>query len=294
MAIERIDRKEYPSFGVCIYCGASGDDVELTDEHIVPYSLGGNAVILNGSCKRCASETTKIENELGRRVYWDFRTHVNAPTRRKKERPTELPFTFAIGGGPAQTKTVPVADHPYFTPMPVWGVPGLLEGRPPSAEFQEYKAHIFYWIPLNIKETLELEDSVAAEIPFPEFRIDHHRFARAITKIAYCQTVAQFGLNNFRRLVLPDLILGRYPLVPYFVGCKLDDPPPPADRNFLHTIQVGNTCVNGIALVLVTVRLFANSGVEDHGPPVYEVVVGAPLPGTPLALSPQEMPFRNS
>ncbi|MFZ1093435.1 MAG: HNH endonuclease [Xanthobacteraceae bacterium] len=44
MAIERIDRKEYPSFDVCIYCGASGDDVELTDEHIVPFSLGGNAV----------------------------------------------------------------------------------------------------------------------------------------------------------------------------------------------------------------------------------------------------------
>ena len=36
MAIERIDRKEYPSFDVCIYCGASGDDVELTDETSFP------------------------------------------------------------------------------------------------------------------------------------------------------------------------------------------------------------------------------------------------------------------
>jgi hypothetical protein len=283
MAVERIERKEYPSFGECIYCGVSADDVELTDEHIVPFSLGGNAVILDGSCKACAAETTKIENELGRKVFWDLRTHMNAPTRRKKERPKVLPFTYSIAGGAAQTKTVPVADHPYFTPMPVWGLPGLLEGRPPSAQFQEHKAHVFYWIPPNIKETLGLEDGVPAEIPFPEFQIDHHRFARAIAKIAYCQTVAQFGLHNFRRLILPELILGRYPHVPYYVGCKLEDPPPPSDRSVLHVIQVGKERVNGIALVVTTVRLFANSGIEHHGPPVYEVVVGAPLRGTALA-----------
>ena len=68
MPIERIEKKEYPSFGECVYCGASGTDVELTDEHIVPFSLGGNAVILRGSCEACAAETSKIELELGRQV----------------------------------------------------------------------------------------------------------------------------------------------------------------------------------------------------------------------------------
>jgi hypothetical protein len=115
MPIERIDRKEYPSFGECIYCGASANDVELTDEHIVAFSLGGNAVILDGSCKVCAAETTKIENEVGRKVLWDFRAHVNAPTRRKKERPTELPFTYSVAGGATQTKTVPVASLLHST-----------------------------------------------------------------------------------------------------------------------------------------------------------------------------------
>jgi HNH endonuclease len=122
----RVEYKKYQSFGECIYCGASGAGIELTDEHIVPFSLGGNAVIVDGSCKGCARETTRIENELARRVYWDFRAHMNAPTRRKKERPSELPFSFSIGGSTPQTKVVPIADHPYFTPMPVWGLPGLL------------------------------------------------------------------------------------------------------------------------------------------------------------------------
>lgn len=274
MAVERIERKEYPSFGKCIYCGALASDAELTDEHIVPFSLVGNAVILKGSCKKCAAETAKIEHELGRKVFWDFRAHVNAPTRRKKDRPTELPFTFSIAGRAKQTKTVPIGDHPYLTAMPVWGLPGLLEGRPTDAPFQEYKAHVFYWIPPNIKETLALEDGVVAEIPFPEFRIDHHRFARAIAKIAYCQVVAQFELATCAGSALPSMILGQNPNVPYSVGCKLEDPPPPADRNVLHVIQVATEWVRGRFFVIVTVRLFANSGVEHHGSPIYEVVVG--------------------
>ena len=284
MAVERIDRKEYASFGECIYCGKKADDVKLTDEHIVPFSLGGNAVILDGSCKACAAETSKIENEIGRKVLWDFRTHTKGQTRRPKERPSELPFTYAIAGE-RQTKTVPVADHPFFTPFPVWGLPGLLRGNLPTTQFDHYKAHVFYSIPPNIKTTLGLRDGQLAEIPFPEFRINHEYFARAIAKIAYCQAVAQFGLFSFRRLVLPDLILGRYPCIPYFVGCKIDDPPPPTDSSVMHVIQVCVEKINGIRLVVVTVRLFANSGVEGHGPPIYEVVVGAPSSGTSSGLS---------
>jgi hypothetical protein len=59
--IHRIDRLEIPSFGECIYCGASANDVKLTNEHIIQ-SLGGKAVIVDGSCEKCAKETTKLEN----------------------------------------------------------------------------------------------------------------------------------------------------------------------------------------------------------------------------------------
>jgi hypothetical protein len=135
MTAERIDRNEYPSFGRCIYCHKTADEVELTDEHIIPFSLGGNAVILKGSCKACAAETTKIENEVGRKVLWDFRTHAGVQTRRPKERPTELPFIYAIAGGERQTKTVPIQDHPYFVPLPVWGLPGVMQGKQPTTQF---------------------------------------------------------------------------------------------------------------------------------------------------------------
>ena len=117
--IHRIDRLEIDLSGECIYCGALAKDVELTDEHIIPFSLGGKAVIREGSCKECARETAKLENEIAHKVLWDFRAHVKSPTRRKKSRPTELPFTYSIAGGERLTKSVPIVDHPFFTPMPV-------------------------------------------------------------------------------------------------------------------------------------------------------------------------------
>jgi hypothetical protein len=274
--IQRIDKLKIPSFGECIYCGALAKDVELTDEHIMPFSLGGNAVILDGSCKACASETTKLENEIAHKVLWDFRVHVNAPTRRKKSRPKELPFTYSIAGGERQTRMVPIADHPFFVPMPVWGRPGLLAGKQPSIEFEHHKAHVFYSVPPNIKETLGLDGDVLAEIPFPEFRINDALYARGLAKIAYCHAVVRFGLHRFRSLVMPDLILGRYACTPYFIGCKLDNPPPPTERSVLHEITVGPEVINGVKLLVSNIRLFANSGIEDHGPPVYEVVIGAP------------------
>jgi hypothetical protein len=98
-------------------------------------------------------------------------------------------------------------------------------------------------------------------------------------QIAYCDAVVRFGLHEF--LVLPDLILGRYPCIPYFVGCGLDNSPPPEERAALHLITVGREVVNGVKLLVSRIRLFANSGVEDHGPPIYEVVIGAPGIGAP-------------
>jgi len=62
-----------------------------------------------------------------------------------------------------------------------------------------------------------------------------------------------------------------------FVGIRrLDDPPPPTAREVLHEITLGPQVIDGVKLHVSSIRLFANSGVEEHGPPVYEVVVGAP------------------
>jgi HNH endonuclease len=273
-----IDRKVYPSFGECIYCGAKSQDVALSDEHIIPYSLGGNAYIKNASCLDCAKETTRIENELGRKVFWDFRAHIGEQTRRKKDRPTTLPFLASINGGPTQKFDVPISDHPLITPFPVWGLPGLLEGRPPTTEFEVIKAHTFHTLPPTIRQVLNLSKGDFADIHHPDYgsKINFPRFARAIAKIAYCQTVAHLGLHSFRHLVVPDLILGRYPFVPHLVGASFEEAPPVTDRSVKHVIGPIKVTYPPLHVIVTHVRLFSNSGTAEHGPPVYSVVVGAP------------------
>lgn len=50
--------------GECIYCRAK--DVDLTDEHILPYFIGGTHIIKDASCKRCAKITSKFERDIAK------------------------------------------------------------------------------------------------------------------------------------------------------------------------------------------------------------------------------------
>jgi hypothetical protein len=93
-------------------------------------------------------------------------------------------------------------------------------------------------------------------------------------------------LHGFRRLVTPDLILGRYPYVPYFVGTDPDVPLPPGDKKFKHSVQIATSDAQPFRLITVAIRLFANSGTEEIGPPVYRVIVGEQLPNRGSIKSP--------
>jgi hypothetical protein len=68
-----------------------------------------------------------------------------------------------------------------------------------------------------------------------------------------------------------------YPNVPYFVGSRISDPPPPLSDNVLHATDVSVLTIDGIKLIRVRLRLFASSGAGRNGLPLYEVIVGAPI-----------------
>jgi hypothetical protein len=108
-------------------------------------------------------------------------------------------------------------------------------------------------------------------------------FARAIAKIAYCNAVLKYGLDGFRPLALPDLILGRYSNIPYFVGSDPDAyPPPPEPAGVLHVVTHTNVEFGRLRYMTARIRLFAHSGTEGHGMPFYEVVTG--VEGKPVAM----------
>src|SRR5271167_1309452 len=129
MAIDLRNKGMVGEIGRCIYCGAHGPGVELTDEHVVPYSLGSNAYLKDASCRDCADITKKFEQHVARNIYGHLRIHLGIQTRHVRERPTELPVRV-IKEGVESHVVLPINEHPFFLILPVWDTPGMLRAEP--------------------------------------------------------------------------------------------------------------------------------------------------------------------
>jgi hypothetical protein len=90
-ATDNVHGKKYPGFGRCIYCGAKG---ALKDEHIIPLSLAGTALIEKASCGDCEKITSYLDGYLSRDIFNEYRSHIGLRSRRPKKRPKTLSASF--------------------------------------------------------------------------------------------------------------------------------------------------------------------------------------------------------
>ena len=266
MQVEDMKGKIIPGFGRCIYCGSDGGTEGLRDEHIMPFCLGGTAVIEKASCRNCEAITSRLDGYLGRRTFYELRVHTDIQTRRPKERPTHLPATLQVGGA-LETRMFPAKEQPFAVALPVWDKPEIIQNRDLTTEFPNEGRLFFYYVP----------PSLQAELPMGQFLIDAKSntavFARAIMKIAYCHAVAQLGLDGFEKLQSPQIVLAEYPYISHYVGCHIKEVPPLNPT--LHMVQlslVGRE--GGIKLWMQAIRLFAGMGFQQRGLPTYYAMVG--------------------
>jgi hypothetical protein len=167
-----------------------------------------------------------------------------------------------------------IKDHPIYLAMPAWGLPGIIIGEHPTSIFKKSSVHTYADVPRGLKETLGMPSGEKLRVRATG-TINLRAFARAIAKIGYCHTVAGLGLDGFRSLVIPQLILGTYPCVSHFVGCEVHAPPE-SDNGKLHWIKIDQLRMGRMQLLAASIRLFASSGTDEHGMPIYRVIVGAP------------------
>ena len=117
------------SKGACIYCGAT--DGALSDEHVLPYSLGGSHVLRKASCARCAAVTTKFERKVARGLWGEARTAFNAPSRRRKMRSKELVMPDPTG---RRGLAIPAEEYPAGFVFYKMCKAGILQGLPADAD----------------------------------------------------------------------------------------------------------------------------------------------------------------
>lgn len=251
----------FESKGCCIYCGARG--VELSDEHIVPYSLGGHHVIANASCHSCADVTKKFEQDVARGMWGDARVSYDAPSRRKKQRPKSLVFNDPEN--PRRKICVPYAEYPAPLIFYKMSNAGLLEGLSETTDI----SHLWQFIGLvDDVKAKQFEEKFGIKLSV-KFRHVPDSFARMIAKIGYGHILSILDLCDFRSLCVP-YILGQKKNLSYIVGGSFNSPAPEIDKGYvLNTVGFGDA--NRIMLI-AEVRLFANNET-----PAYHVLVGEAL-----------------
>jgi HNH endonuclease len=274
--VDNVHGKVFSGFGRCIYCGATG---ELNDEHIVPLSLGGTAVIEKASCGACEKITSYLDGYLARDIFNEYRSHVGMRTRRPKSRPKTLFASFRRPDGTEVVREFSPKEQPYVLVMPIWNVPGIALSKQPTPDFETTQGHLYIFASNDVQKWIAVEGLKLGVWPY----VNYPTFARAIARISFCQAVARFGLDGFNHLDLPALILGTYPNISHYVGVTRDIPPPPDDRHVTHKVEIQPYNVGTQQYWLVSLRLFAHSGYKENGMPIYRTIVGSPKQPSPTS-----------
>lgn len=199
----------YAQLDRCIYCDSTDG---LSDEHIIPYGLGGRLVLPKASCSACSKITSAFEGTCLRTMFGPLRMLYDLPTRRKADRPSTLPLKVKRSANDDWTELmVDREEYPFLVLFPHLSGPTLLTGR--AVNEQGAKAGRF-WIRgasestgfMPHLETLCQKLGVHSVMPTAEARVEE--FCLMLAKIAHAFAVAECR-EELVEPMLPRMILER-------------------------------------------------------------------------------------
>ena len=245
---------------VCIYCGA---EEGLTDEHVVPYSLGGTWELKRASCTSCQKITSQLERKVSRGDFLALRTVGKFPSYHPKNRPSELSQAYELNGQREEV-VLPPHEHPAPFIMLTFAPPSILSGEAHTEVPHVSKVRVFS----RTGKVQQLGRDLGATgltVGLP----DRVLFARFLAKVALAYAVASPGLAAMKEVFVRDAILGRTNDVGRWVGCVTQE---------AFTSGVGLHEIVSIVRegrVEVAVKLFSSMDT-----PEYRVVVGSAVEQT--------------
>jgi len=187
--------------GECIYCGSRE---RLSNEHIVPFGLGGQLILPDASCGTCSKITGEFERRVLRGFMYRARIAARFPTRRPKERPAKLQVHLL---GPEKDHTIDLAstEAPVFLSLPLLEPTAFMsDASEPTGVLVDGQEIIRYGGTLE-----ELAKETGAEGIRQVDQIDGIAFARMLAKIGYAYFVGERGLPDRTSVPVLPFILGR-------------------------------------------------------------------------------------
>ena len=222
-------QKTYGTVGCCIYCGSTEN---LGDEHIIPFGLGGRALLPKSSCKSCEGLTSKFERTCLRTMFGPLRMFYDLPTRRKDERPEKLPLKVKLKPDGEWTPVlVDQQDYPFLFSFPHFQSPDLLSGQVTQGE-RGAKSNKF-WIrgAAASREGFQRHlDYIITKYKvfgvYPEGKTYVEEFCLLLAKVAHSYATAEIGYGKFEPLLINFIIKRDLVNRVDFIGELHEDEPP--------------------------------------------------------------------
>lgn len=263
-----IIRQNFFRIGQCIYCGDT--DSKLTKEHVIPFGLGGNAIVLEDACcEKCRVITSQCERNPIHDNWAEVRAALDFPSRKRKLTEEIFPLEVELEDGSKTTLQLKGQETLGLVQFLEYNLPAFFDSS-------GYKSGV-------VVSGVKL---IGFGIDIEEFKKRHkikgfnlsttakgNDFEKMITKMAYCFTVACWGLECFdERYVLPT-ILNEKDDVGYWMGGNLDGKIVPLIGKQLgrSAMKIGIiTATSGKRNIVVSLKFFPASEA-----PEYIVVVGS-------------------
>lgn len=282
-------QKKIAPLNECMYCGAKeGEEIDflkkgevvkepvkLSDEHIIPYGLGGTLLFEKSSCQECARITSKLERDVMRGFLYYPRVVGNLPSRKKKDRPKQIMLDCIDLDESVTQRNFAIDDAVSILLLPIFVQPGCMEGVNYPANSVSVKGIDWKLIGQNHQKFLQDNDLSGIKI---STRLDIKSFLRLLAKIAYGFYVAQNGLFPKDESPLLPIILGTNPKHTFsacdYIGSD-NTPNVKPESNALHLIydtENKDTDCEPIANS-VSMQLFADGAAYNDGRGKYIAIV---------------------
>lgn len=254
------NQKKLEPLNECMYCGKKEGDlieiirkkekitepVKLSDEHIIPYAFGGTLLLEKSSCQKCASITAKIEQDILKGFLYYPRIIGNLPTRRKKDRPTQIRLACIGKDEKTFQKDFSISEAISVILMPIFEQAGCLEGKNFLPNEIKVKGVDHKFLGTNAEVFIQRNNLKGFKIKTP---VEVNAFFRVLAKIAYGYYVAQNGIFPREESPLLPIIFGKNIELEY------------SAQNFIGSSDESNVEVQNQSLHLI----YSNEHRDDKG-----------------------------
>ena len=253
----------------CIYCNGVGE----TNEHIIPFALGGRQKLLKASCKSCRDITSRCEHNPLNKNWAEVRAVLDYPSRHRDfgNEKFSLEVTFKDGSeGVLKLSKSEVLGLTVFLEYPL---PAFFAPDNYKKGVNVIGSSLISFGP-NVSDLLKKYGIKTIR------HMSTHKgndFEKMIAKISYCAAVALFGLDSFDQCSVLPALLGKKDDIGFWMGCDPEGRIIPliGKQRFKNIIKIHvlKKDKNNTRYVIARLKFFASSDA-----PEYIVLVGTLKP----------------